>query len=68
MRILTFIALILISSPVFAESKADSFFLQGQKFYVVAGVAFIIFLGIFLFLRRLDKRLNKLEKENDINS
>jgi len=34
------------------------------KIYVVVAVLSIVFAGIILFLVRLERRLNKLEKEN----
>jgi CcmD family protein len=34
------------------------------KIYVVVAVLSIVFVGIILFLVRLERRLNKLEKEN----
>jgi CcmD family protein len=34
------------------------------KIYVVVGVILIIFIGIILYLVRLDRKITKLEKEN----
>lgn len=36
--------------------------LQQQPLYVVAIIATVIWLGIFVFLMRLSKRVKKLEK------
>ena len=38
-------------------------FLQTHPLYVVAIIATVIWLGIFIFLLRLDRRVKKLEKE-----
>jgi CcmD family protein len=37
-------------------------FLQNHPLYVVGIIATVIWLGIFIFLMRLDKRVTKLEK------
>lgn len=37
---------------------------QSGKIYVVVAVLLIIFAGIILFLIRLDRRINQLEKDN----
>ena len=33
------------------------------KIYVVVGVVFVIFLGLFLYLIRIDRKITKMEKE-----
>jgi CcmD family protein len=38
-------------------------FLEKNPLYVVAIIATVIWLGIFFFILRLDKRVSKLEKE-----
>jgi CcmD family protein len=38
-------------------------FLQNHPLYVVGIIATVIWLGIFTFLFRLDRRVKKLEKE-----
>jgi len=38
-------------------------FLQNHPLYVVGIIASVIWLGIFIFLLRLDRRVKKLEKE-----
>lgn len=37
-------------------------FLQNHPLYVVGIIASVIWLGIFIFLMRLDRRVRKLEK------
>jgi CcmD family protein len=44
---------------------ADKMRMDG-KIYVVVAVLSIVFAGIILFLVRLERRLNKLEKENHL--
>jgi CcmD family protein len=43
--------------------KAAMEFLEKNPLYVVAIIATVIWLGIFFFILRLDKRVSKLEKE-----
>lgn len=49
----------------FAVSEDASLFYQSGKIYVVVGVMSIIFIGLAVFLFRLDKRISRLEKKND---
>jgi hypothetical protein len=44
------------------ESGADSIFRSHQKYYVVAAVLTLIFLGIAVFLLSVEKRLKQLEQ------
>ena len=44
------------------ESGADSIFRSHQKYYVVAAVLTLIFLGIAVFLLSIEKRLKQLEQ------
>jgi CcmD family protein len=41
-------------------------FLEKNSYYVVLIITLIIWLGIFLYLFRLDKKVKKLEQENRI--
>ncbi|MFT5724410.1 MAG: hypothetical protein ACI9JN_001529 [Bacteroidia bacterium] len=43
------------------EKEADFFFRSG-KYYVVAAVLVILFLFLFVYLKRMDKRVKKLER------
>lgn len=54
-----FMTLVMVS-PAFADN--NSLFYQHGKIYVVVGVLSIIFLGLSLYLIRLDIRLSKMEK------
>lgn len=38
-------------------------FLEKNSLYVVAIIATVIWIGIFFYVMRLDKRVSKLEKE-----
>jgi CcmD family protein len=63
------IALIFFSVGAFAQASnertgmADVMRSNG-KIYVVTAVIFIIFLGIILYLVRLDRKMRRLEKED----
>lgn len=47
-----------------AVSEDASLFYQSGKIYVVVGVMSIIFIGLMVFLFRLDRRISRLEKKN----
>jgi CcmD family protein len=63
--ILSFL-LLFLSYAVFAQDMADTMRSNG-KIYVVVAVLTTIFIGIILYLIRLDRKLSKLEKETKIN-
>ena len=65
-RILLSFFLLLCSYALFAQSMADEMRSNG-KIYVVVAVLVTIFIGIILYLIRLDRKLTRLEKENKIN-
>ncbi len=48
-----------------AQSNSEDFFRSIGKIYVVVAVIVVVFIGIILFLIRLDRKLTKLE--NQIN-
>jgi len=49
-----------------AQQEGASDFLDSTgKIYVVVGVLLLLFLGIIIFLIYLERRLSKLEKEED---
>jgi len=50
----------------FAQSPGDNMRSNG-KIYVVVAVLVTIFIGIILYLIRLDRKISKLEKETKIN-
>ncbi|MFM2286101.1 MAG: hypothetical protein RLZZ543_1598 [Bacteroidota bacterium] len=57
---------LLFSSPLLAQNDvemADTFRAQG-KIYVVVAILSIVFIGIVLYLIRLDRKISRLEKEN----
>ena len=49
-----------------AVEMADALRSNG-KIYVVVAVILTIFAGIIVYLVRLDRKINKLEKHNDVN-
>ena len=66
-KIILFFSLLLTSLVSLAQEKdhvemADTMRSNG-KIYVVAAVIITIFLGIIIYLIRLDRKISKLEKE-----
>ena len=51
---------------LFAQNMADEMRSNG-KIYVVVAVLVTIFIGIIIYLIRLDRKISKLEKESKIN-
>lgn len=67
MKRLACLLLLLISSfGAFAQDveMADTLRSSG-KIYVVVGTVVIVFVGLAIYLFTIDKRLSRLEKEND---
>jgi CcmD family protein len=65
-RTLLSFLLVLCNYVLFAQSMADEMRSNG-KIYVVVAVLVTIFIGIVLYLVRLDRKLMRLEKETKIN-
>lgn len=65
-RIFFSLLLILCNYVLFAQSMADEMRSNG-KIYVVVAVLVTIFIGIILYLIRLDRKISKLEKETKIH-
>jgi CcmD family protein len=65
-RILFSCLLLICNYVLFAQSMADEMRSNG-KIYVVVAVLVTIFVGIVLYLIRLDRKLSRLEKETKIN-
>jgi CcmD family protein len=65
-RSLLFFLLLLSSRVLFAQDVAREMRSNG-KIYVVVAVLVTIFIGVILYLIRLDRKLTKLEKETKIN-
>lgn len=63
-RLITFWAALLVSffSKAQEIEMADNFRGEG-KIYVVVAVILIILFGIFFYLLRVEKKVNRLEKE-----
>ena len=62
--ILSSILIMLTALPAFAQEVAsENLFRESGKIYVVVSVLAIIFLGIFVYLVKLDRKISKLEKE-----
>jgi CcmD family protein len=54
----------MIVTPLWAQGNGlENTFFESGKIKVVMGVAVIIFIGIAIYLFRLDKKISKLEKE-----
>jgi hypothetical protein len=65
-RLLLFVPLLLVNFVVFAQTNsttemADRMRSDG-KIYVVVAVIVTIFIGIILYLIRLDRKISRLEK------
>jgi len=58
--------LIISSYTLFAQGLGNDMRSNG-KIYVVVAVLVTIFIGIILYLIRLDRKITKLEKETKIN-
>lgn len=68
--ILLSLVLLLCNTLVFAQENDPGIAEQMRsngKIYVVVAVLTAIFLGIIIYLIRLDRKLSKLEKETKIN-
>ena len=59
---LFFVFTFLLSNAINAQGSAPDFMRSIGKIYVVVGVIAIIFIGIVLYLVRLDLKISKLEK------
>lgn len=57
--------LMLLSLSTFAQTPMDDFFYSSGKIYIVIAVLLIIFTGLTLYLVRLDRKITKLEKNNE---
>ncbi len=55
--------LLLLSTPIFAQTQEPDFMRSLGKIYVVIAVIIAIFIGIVIFLIFLDRRLTKLERD-----
>jgi CcmD family protein len=50
---------------VFAQDpQSQDFFFRSGKYYVVVAVLVILFLILFVYLIRMDKRIKKLERSS----
>ena len=67
-KIMDILANLLLSLTVFLNNTllqipmADAFRSDG-KIYVVVGIVLILLIGFFLYLWRVDKKIDKLEEE-----
>jgi len=57
------LTLLIVAMSIFAHAQGtDSIFFTSGKYYVVVGVLGIIFIGIIVYLVRMDIKLTQLEK------
>lgn len=56
--------LLLLSSKAIAQDGMEEYFYQSGKIKVVIAVAFIVLLGLIVYLWRLDRRVTRIEQEN----
>jgi len=61
---LALVACFLVGFSAMAQQAGEAGSLKGDGSYIVVGVILIIFIGIVLYLISIDRKLNKLEKEN----
>ena len=61
---LSFLSAALQAQP--AVEMADQFRADG-KIRVVVGVIVIIFVGLLVYIIRLDRKVNKIEEDNDLS-
>ncbi len=62
-RLFSLITMMICNILVFAQQKQDQdFFFRSGKYYVVAAVLVILFVLLFVYLKRMDKRVKKLER------
>ncbi len=56
-----------ISLPVWAEEKLEMAFSlrQSGKIYVVVGVVVLIFVGIVIYLIKLDRKVSEIESQEN---
>lgn len=56
---------ILFSKKIFSNNslEMDNFMRSSGKIYVVIAVLLLIFVGIIIYLIRIDKKVSKLEKQ-----
>ena len=59
--------LLLTSNYVLLAQSLDNTMRSNGKIYVVVAVLVTIFIGIILYLSRLDRKISKLEKKTKIN-
>lgn len=53
---------LLFATQIFAEQPYQDFFRNTGKIYVVVAVLVVIFIGIVIYLLRLDSKISQLEK------
>lgn len=61
--LLSITLLILSSNLLSAESGAVDFLRSTGKIYAVVAVVLVVFIGLVLYLFRLDRKISKLEKQ-----
>lgn len=62
--LLTMVLTLLWHHQLLAANEGQDFFQAIGKMYVVVAVILVIFVGISLYLWRLDRRISQLEKKN----
>lgn len=56
--------LFLQQGTVAAQAEGGDFMRNMGKMYVVVAVISVVFIGIILYLLKLERKINKIEKEN----
>lgn len=63
----TLFLLLMSATAVMAQTEMADVMRADGKIYVVVVVLATIFAGIFAYLIHIDRKISKLEKENNIN-
>ncbi len=63
MKIFSIAAILLFMTPILAQAQGlDNLLRSNGRIYVVIAVILVIFLGLILYLIRIEKKIRKLEK------
>lgn len=58
-----FLLSVLLQTQIPEEAKG---FYQSGKIYVVVGVVLIVFIGMIVYLIRLEQKIKRIEKEHEL--
>ena len=65
MNRILYLLMLLIGTPALAQAQTfDNLMRSSGRIYVVIAVLLIIFVGIILYIVRIDRKISKLKKDN----